>query len=421
MFGQVNFASKLGEDHAESGEILVAQDAFENLQRNHSTMLELVALKDGFVQISGVEISFCYVTIASEASAATIFPTCDYPEEPDIRRAAASTSHVRLMCIQLLDDDTAKEEKAKEQLSYLKQTCTILQSDMSGFTRLTNKYGILHFLTLVAHCRRIFRQNLPFYGGKVLKYDGDNIIAVFETPEDAAEAVRDIVEDINRFNIGKETDYQIRIKLGTSHGETLIVQNDCVGDAWEACCILGEDTAKVGEVLITESIHDQLKELDHLGASFEPRMTYDGTTPLAHFNMSFAEESVYAEEVNDAMDNTLSMVKYSKRWLTRRGKFTKLKPELEQLMLAQTNEVASIDQQARALYEKDGCSPPHMITSQPFFKMARHHNRDLRCVLHPAPSSAGCNMLLKTFAFIVLSIHYTPVIQLPGGCYLLYI
>lgn len=345
----VNFASKLGEDHAVYGEILLSHLAFDDLEKNNPEMLELLSLKDGFVKISGVEIPFKYVTMPADASGDAMFPPSAYPEEAAIRRAAASASHVRLMCVQLLDDDMEKVEKVREQLSYMKKDCTMLQSDMSGFTRLTKKYGILHFLSLVAHCRKIFRDNLPFYDGHVLKYDGDNVIAMFTCPEDAAECVKDIIEDVRTFNAGKEKDFQIRIKLGTSHGETLVVQHDCVGDAWEACCILGEDTAEVGEVLITDAIHEQLKDLDHLGAKFEPRMTYDGTTPIAHFNMSFEDTEGYGH----SLSQTMAVLKHSKKWLAVRGKSKA--QSLEQMMLAKAADVAPIDQMARILYEKDGC------------------------------------------------------------------
>jgi len=52
------------------------------------------------------------------------------------------------------------DTSAVDELMKLKTDCVMLQSDMSGFTRLTKQYGILHFLTLVMHCRIIFKRHL---------------------------------------------------------------------------------------------------------------------------------------------------------------------------------------------------------------------------------------------------------------------
>ena len=63
---------------------------------------------------------------------------------------------------------------------------------MSGFTRLTRKYGILHFLTLVLHCRRAFKASIKEHGGRLIKYDGDNIIVEFDDIETALRAMRSV-------------------------------------------------------------------------------------------------------------------------------------------------------------------------------------------------------------------------------------
>jgi hypothetical protein len=123
-----------------------------------------------------------------------------------------------------------------------------------------------------------------------MKYDGDNVIAKFQRAEDAVKGVRAIHADVAKFNVGKEKDFQIRIKLGMAVGEVLIIGHDIVGDAWEDCCLLGEDTAEVGEVLVTESVKtelgDSLLAKQFLFESRETDADDDGRT-LKHFNLSF--------------------------------------------------------------------------------------------------------------------------------------
>jgi len=161
------------------------------------------------------------------------------------------------------------------------------QSDMSGFTKLTKKYGILHFLTLVMHCRRIFKAALKKFGGKVLKYDGDNVITSFPDAKTAVHCLRNVCENVDAFNLGKEQDYQIRVKLGMSTGEALFIQHDIVGEAWDECCDLGEETAKVGELLVTEAVKAELESLppaDRIECFFESR-----SDPFDHYNITFSD------------------------------------------------------------------------------------------------------------------------------------
>ena len=138
----------------------------------------------------------------------------------------------------------------------------VIQSDLSGFTRLTKKYGILHFMTIILHCRRIFNQNLQQTNGELLKYDGDNIMCKFQSSIDAIRYVLQITKDISAYNQDKEKDYQIRFKISMAKGLILLSDGGdiIIGHAWEECCQLSEDIAKVGEILVTERIRNDLME-----------------------------------------------------------------------------------------------------------------------------------------------------------------
>lgn len=148
----------------------------------------------------------------------------------------------------------------------------MLQSDLSGFTRLTKKYGILHFMTLILNCRKIFNMHLFECDGEILKYDGDNNICKFTSTEQAIEYVLRVRADLDKYNEGKEEDFQIRAKMGMAKGSVIVSQDgDIVGDAWEQCCYLSEEMAKVGEILISEEIKSDLKGLS-FNCEFEKRL-----------------------------------------------------------------------------------------------------------------------------------------------------
>ncbi len=137
------------------------------------------------------------------------------------------------------------------------EEAVMLQSDLSGFTKLTKKYGILHFLKLIIHCRKIFGQYISSCNGQgcVVKYEGDNIICKFGNTTTALEFMKLVYQSIQEYNNGKDDDYKIKIKFGLAKGLVLVSNDgDIIGEPWEQCCILAEERAEVGEVLLTEDI-----------------------------------------------------------------------------------------------------------------------------------------------------------------------
>lgn len=136
------------------------------------------------------------------------------------------------------------------------------------------------------HCRKIFKENLPPNNGSIVKYDGDNVIAKFDHPHKCLAAVRAIHVAIEKFNIGREKDFQIRIKLGVSY--------DIMGESWEDCCTLGKDTAEVGEALITTPVYKALQAHNSCNRWGGPRYVFesrecqvDHGEVLKHYNVTF--------------------------------------------------------------------------------------------------------------------------------------
>ena len=299
----VNVASKLGEDHAEAGQILISHPCHDAIGTLDPELLNLLTVQDGLVHISGVEIPYKSITMGSPAVEEYFLAQSGMPSRDDVLSMNEASNAARRVCLRLLMEQDATElDQARAALQEQRQTVTMLQSDMSGFTRLTKKYGILHFLTLVTHCRKIFKECLPPHDGSIVKYDGDNVIAKFASPTQCLAAVRAIHAGIDAYNVGKEQDYQIRIKLGVSHGPVVIVGHDIVGESWEDCCALGEDTAEVGEVLVTTAVYEYLQNCpdqpqeqqgnnnSHFG--FESRQVeLDHGEMLHHYNVTFPKEN----------------------------------------------------------------------------------------------------------------------------------
>lgn len=133
------------------------------------------------------------------------------------------------------------------------QDQTVFVLDMSGFTRLTRKYGIIHYLSMVRRMQLTTEPIVKSYDGYMIKYDADNCFAVFPTPLAAVNAAIAMQHAFDAANLLTSDDLDIRVACGIDYGKILIIGNDdCFGDAVNRASKLGEDVAEAGEILVTQ-------------------------------------------------------------------------------------------------------------------------------------------------------------------------
>lgn len=124
--------------------------------------------------------------------------------------------------------------------------------DMSGFSLVTRKYGIIHYLSMVRRMQLTTEPIVKTYGGSLLKFEADNCFAVFPDTLSAIHAAIALQLAFKSSNLLTTDDFDISISCGIDYGRILIVGNkDCFGDAVNRACKLGEDVATAGEILVT--------------------------------------------------------------------------------------------------------------------------------------------------------------------------
>ena len=145
----------------------------------------------------------------------------------------------------------------------------ILVLDMSGFTRLTLKYGIIHYLAMIEQMDNAARPAVAQNGGIVIKQEADNIFAVFATPAAAIEASRDILIAFGAVNSVVPDDRDLYASFGIGYGDILVIDDhDMFGSEVNAACKLGEDLAERYEILLTPAAYEALPDGRYL---FEPK------------------------------------------------------------------------------------------------------------------------------------------------------
>src|SRR5215208_3764956 len=125
--------------------------------------------------------------------------------------------------------------------------------DMSGFSLLTRKYGIVHYLSMVQRMQVTTEPIVKSYGGFMIKYEADNCFAVFPDPLSAVNAAIAMQHAFDAANIVTSDDLDIHIACGIDYGKILVVGlEDCFGDPVNRASKMGEDLACSGEILVTK-------------------------------------------------------------------------------------------------------------------------------------------------------------------------
>jgi adenylate cyclase len=139
------------------------------------------------------------------------------------------------------------------------ETHAVWVLDMCGFSRLTVRYGITHFLAMIHRLHGIVRPIVARHAGRVVKTEADNVFAVFPTVSAAVATARDVQEQLATANVFLPDDWDLHASIGVGFGEVLMVaEDDFYGNELNLASKLGEDVADPGETLLTEAAHAQL-------------------------------------------------------------------------------------------------------------------------------------------------------------------
>jgi class 3 adenylate cyclase len=132
-------------------------------------------------------------------------------------------------------------------------TCAVWVLDMCGFSRLTLRYGITHFLAMIHRLHTLVRPIVVGHGGRVVKTEADNVFAVFPDVGAAVRAAREVQEQLRAANVFLPEDWDLHASIGIGFGDVLLIgEDDFFGSEINIASKLGEDVAGPGEVYLTE-------------------------------------------------------------------------------------------------------------------------------------------------------------------------
>jgi class 3 adenylate cyclase len=130
------------------------------------------------------------------------------------------------------------------------------------------KFGIIHFLQTIHESERLLIPVIDENDGILLKVEGDSFLVIFKKPVKAIRAAIDMQRVLKKYNQDKSPEEMVLLCVGLGYGHVLKIGDaDVYGAEVNASSKLGEDTAKAWEILVTESVKAELKDIQDF--SFE--------------------------------------------------------------------------------------------------------------------------------------------------------
>ena len=187
---------------------------------------------------------------------ADIRPDCD---EPVARR----NTHAMLegLLNEMIEQPERRPEITQTINEIFGQEKAIMVLDMSGFSRTTQRHGIVSFLLMIHQMQLVVRPCVSAQRGLLIKEEADNLFCLFDTVTDAVRASLEITNRLNTVNILLPEDRRLYVSIGIGFGHILNVEDeDLYGDEVNLASKLGEDVAGRGEILLTLNAHAQLQD-----------------------------------------------------------------------------------------------------------------------------------------------------------------
>ena len=139
------------------------------------------------------------------------------------------------------------------------RTRAVLVLDMCGFSRLTMRYGITHFLAMIRRLQTIVRPVIAQGGGHVVKTEADNVFATFDDVPEALATARAIQRSLDAANTYLPEDWDLHAGIGIGYGPILLIgDQDLFGSEMNVASKLGEDVAARGEILLSSAARERV-------------------------------------------------------------------------------------------------------------------------------------------------------------------
>ncbi len=164
-------------------------------------------------------------------------------------------------------------------MSSQERELAVLFADVSGSTRLYEKLGDTEALYAVDRCIKRMERAVEAFRGRVVKTIGDEVMAVFDSAEDAFQSATEMQQRIT--DLPPVSGVKLAIRLGFHLGPVIEEKGDYFGDTVNTAARLA-GLAKAGQALTSGETVARLPELLQLSTRDLDQMSVKGKAEGLH-------------------------------------------------------------------------------------------------------------------------------------------
>ena len=167
------------------------------------------------------------------------------------------------------------------------ETVAVLVLDSSGFSRVTESHGIIHFLSRLMLLRDMTEPLLNTHGARQLRFEADNAFAVFDNLNAAITAALALHEKIYASGLMLTQEERFSVSIGIGYGEMLFSETleGYFSEEMNFASKLGEDLGEGDETLITNNAWQHAER--ELVDAYTPAETMISGVSLKHYCHKF--------------------------------------------------------------------------------------------------------------------------------------
>jgi adenylate cyclase len=158
------------------------------------------------------------------------------------------------------ENEKAKRQKIEATLwREFGRVKAVFVMDMAGFSLLSYRHGIVHYLSMVRRMQLTTEPIVEKYRGQVVKFEADNCFAMFDDPLSAVRAAIALNTAFLAMNVLTKDEFDIRVSIGIDYGDVLLIGGpDFFGHSVNCASKIGEDIGAPGEILVTAAAFQKI-------------------------------------------------------------------------------------------------------------------------------------------------------------------
>jgi class 3 adenylate cyclase/pSer/pThr/pTyr-binding forkhead associated (FHA) protein len=144
------------------------------------------------------------------------------------------------------------------ELEKFRRTVVVMFTDIKGSTAYFEKYGDVAGLMMVHQCNDTLQKIVEAHKGRVIKFIGDAIMAVFEDPKESVSSAMEMQKALIVFNAPKPEQDHVFIRIGLNYGNGIVKSNDVFGDVVNVASRV-ESAAQPEQIVISDTLYEHVK------------------------------------------------------------------------------------------------------------------------------------------------------------------